>query len=192
MPGDILFYVIGVFIVGSGIGMLLVKNTVYSALLLVFNFLNVALLYLFMGAPFIALTQITVYAGAIMVLFLFVIMLLGTEYLSRKETLKNQRFLALFLAFLFIIELVAVFSQKDGLFAVAGMDVQFVSPAQIGKALFAEYALPFEMVAVILVVATIGAVLFTHKEKQRRLLGEESPATSPKTNSEFQQKEEQS
>ncbi len=173
MPGGLLFYAIAVLILASGIGMLLVRNTVYSALLLVFNFLNVALLYLFLGAPFIAITQITVYAGAIMVLFLFVIMLLGTEQLSPKEVLKGQRGAAFLLAGLFIVEMIFVFNQHEGLFSGEALSVVFVSPAQIGKALFTEYALPFEMVAFILVAATIGAVLFTHKDKQKRQIGEE-------------------
>jgi NADH-quinone oxidoreductase subunit J len=176
MPGGLLFYMIAVLILASGIGMLLVRNTVYSALLLVFNFLNVALLYLFMGAPFIAITQITVYAGAIMVLFLFVIMLLGTEQLSPKEVLKGQRSVAFLLAGLFILEMVFVFNQHEGLFSGEAMNVVFVSPAQIGKAIFTEYALPFEMVAFILVAAAVGAVLFTHKDKQQRQLGEEPSA----------------
>ncbi|MBI9048700.1 MAG: NADH-quinone oxidoreductase subunit J [Anaerolineaceae bacterium] len=175
MPDQILFIGIAVLVLGSGIGMLLVKNTVYSALLLVFNFLNVALIYLFLGAPFIALTQITVYAGAIMVLFLFVIMLLGAESVSQKEPLRGQRFFSFFLAALFIVEMVLVFTQRNGLGSGKLSTVVFVSPAQIGKALFTEYALPFEMTAAILLAATIGAVLITHKDKKQRASIEKNP-----------------
>ena len=71
--------------------MLLSKNTVYSALNLILNFATVAVLYLILGASFIALAQITVYAGAIMVLFLFVIMLLGAEQLPEAEALPWQQ-----------------------------------------------------------------------------------------------------
>ena len=173
MPGQLLFIGMAVLIIGSGIAMLLVSNTIYSALLLVFNFLNVALLYLFLGAPFIALTQITVYAGAIMVLFLFVIMLLGTNVLSRKEALKGQRMFALVLGVIFIIEMVLVFTQQEPLLGNQMGTVHFVSPAEIGTALFTTYALPVEVTAMILLAATIGVVLFTHKEKQRRQLSEE-------------------
>jgi NADH-quinone oxidoreductase subunit J len=189
MPGGLLFYAIAVLILASGIGMLLVRNTVYSALLLVFNFLNVALLYLFMGAPFIAITQITVYAGAIMVLFLFVIMLLGTEQLSPKEVLKGQRGVAFLLAGLFILEMIFVFNQHEGLFSSEVLSVVFVSPAQIGKALFTDYALPFEMVAFILVAAAVGAVLFTHKDKQKRLTWEESSEANSQLPTEMGKKE---
>ena len=174
MPGQILFIGIAILVLGSGIGMLLAKNTVYSALLLVFNFLNVALIYLLLGAPFIAFTQITVYAGAIMVLFLFVIMLLGAESLSRREPLKGQRVFAFILAGVFIIEMVLVFTQQQGMSNGMLADVNFVSPAEIGVALFTEYALPFEMTAAILLAAAIGAVLFTHKEKQQRKMNKQN------------------
>ncbi|HNT54992.1 MAG TPA: NADH-quinone oxidoreductase subunit J, partial [Anaerolineaceae bacterium] len=75
----VIFIILGVVAVGTAVGMLLSRNAVYAALFLVLNFATIAILYLILGAPFIALAQITVYAGAIMVLFLFVIMLLGVE-----------------------------------------------------------------------------------------------------------------
>jgi NADH:ubiquinone oxidoreductase subunit 6 (subunit J) len=77
----IVFLVLSLVAISSALGMLLSHNAVYSALFLVLNFITVAVFYLLLGAPFIAMSQITVYAGAIMVLFLFVIMLLGAETL---------------------------------------------------------------------------------------------------------------
>ena len=84
--------------------MLLSRNTVYSALFLVLNFVTVAVFYLLLGAPFIAMAQVTVYAGAIMVLFLFVIMLLGTEVLPASNILPWQRPLAVVLAAVLAVE----------------------------------------------------------------------------------------
>jgi len=81
----ILFYVLAVAAVATAAGLLLSRNSVYAALFLVLNFATVAVFYLLLGAPFIALVQVTVYAGAIMVLFLFVIMLLGAEKLPRGQ-----------------------------------------------------------------------------------------------------------
>src|SRR5512146_2321852 len=78
----ILFLILAVVAVATGLGMLLSRNAIYSALFLVLNFVTVAVLYLILAAPFIAISQVTVYAGAIMVLFLFVIMLLGSERLD--------------------------------------------------------------------------------------------------------------
>src|ERR671918_2969272 len=80
MSLDLIFFLILALIaVATALGMLLSRNAIYSALFLVLNFVTVAVFFLLLGAPFIAMVQITVYAGAIMVLFLFVIMLLGAE-----------------------------------------------------------------------------------------------------------------
>ena len=91
----IVFFVLAFVAVGTAMSMLLTRNAVYSALFLVLNFGTVAMLYLILGAPFIALSQITVYAGSVVVLFLFVIMLLGAERMPGGEPLKWQRFLAI-------------------------------------------------------------------------------------------------
>ncbi|HEY3475650.1 MAG TPA: NADH-quinone oxidoreductase subunit J, partial [Anaerolineales bacterium] len=82
MTLDLIFFLILALIaITTAMGMLLSRNAVYSALFLVLNLMTVAVFYLLLGAPFIAMAQITIYAGAIMVLFLFVIMLLGAESL---------------------------------------------------------------------------------------------------------------
>src|SRR5512134_289544 len=91
----ILFLVLALIAIATAIGMLMSRNTIYSALFLVLNFITVAVFYLLLGAPFIAMAQITVYAGAIMVLFLFVIMLLGAESLPKAEVLRWQTPLAI-------------------------------------------------------------------------------------------------
>ncbi len=75
----------------TALGMLFSRNAIYSVLFLVLNFASVAVIYVMLSAPFIALIQITVYAGSIMVLFLFVIMLLGAEKITAKESMKGHR-----------------------------------------------------------------------------------------------------
>src|SRR5215813_6805149 len=105
MSGDlILFLILALIAIATALGMLLSRNAIYSALFLVLNFVTVAVFYLLLGAPFIAMAQITVYAGAIMVLFLFVIMLLGAERLPEAEVLPWQRPLAITLAILLAAE----------------------------------------------------------------------------------------
>jgi NADH-quinone oxidoreductase subunit J len=173
LPGVYVFYgLLAIIIVGTAAGMVISRHAIYSALFLVLNFASVALLYLLLGAPFIALVQITVYAGSIMVLFLFVIMLLGAEQLSGKDPLRGQRFLAVFLGVLFLGLL--------GLFIAYGWDVNAVvgtppagsgSPEAIGTALFTDYALPFEVTGLLLLVATIGAILLTHRDDNRGMFG---------------------
>src|SRR5512142_2697143 len=87
----IFFLVMAVACIATALGMLFSRHAVYSALFLVLNFGTVAVFYILLNAPFIAMSQITVYAGAIMVLFIFVIMLLGTELLPPSHALPWQR-----------------------------------------------------------------------------------------------------
>src|SRR5919108_3164662 len=89
------FWVIAPISVLSGIAMVLARNAVHAALLLIVNFFTLAMFFLILGSPFLFVVQIIVYAGAIMVLFLFVIMLLGVaQQISLREQLKGQRWLA--------------------------------------------------------------------------------------------------
>jgi NADH-quinone oxidoreductase subunit J len=90
--------------VASALGMLISRNAIYSALFLVLNFATVAVFFLLLNAPFIAVAQVSVYAGAIMVLFLFVIMLLGAERTGQTQTIRWQRPLAITLAIILLIE----------------------------------------------------------------------------------------
>ena len=93
----ILFLFLAIISIAAALGMLFSRNAVYSALYLIVNFVTVALFYLILGGAFIAVSQVAVYAGAIMVLFLFVIMLLGAEELGQSQTLGWQRPLAIVL-----------------------------------------------------------------------------------------------
>ncbi len=126
--------------------MLLSRNAVYSALFLVLNFVTVAIFYLLLGAPFIAMSQITVYAGAIMVLFLFVIMLLGTERLAPSRVLPWQRRLAIVLAFVLTVEgvyLLVCARSRDGWHPSPGNEINAVQAIrELGSALFNSTCCP--------------------------------------------------
>ena len=109
----ILFFPLAILAVVTAIAMLFSKNAVYAALFLIVNFASVAVFYLILSAPFIALAQVTVYAGAIMVLFLFVIMLLGAEQTGRTPSSWWLQPLALVLGMILLGEaLFFVFSQR--------------------------------------------------------------------------------
>src|SRR6187401_2110586 len=108
----ILFLLLSLIAIASGFGMLLSRNAVYSALFLGLNFATVAVFFLLLGAPLIAMAQVTVYAGAIMVLFLFVIMLLGVDQLAPSQALPWQRPLALILAVAHIAETVYLLAAR--------------------------------------------------------------------------------
>ncbi|MDR3576618.1 MAG: NADH-quinone oxidoreductase subunit J [Anaerolineaceae bacterium] len=164
--GVIIFAVLALVAVASAIGMLISQNSVYSALFLVVNFSVIAVLYLILGAPFIALAQITVYAGAIVVLFLFVIMMLGTEKLTGGGPIRGQRLIAILVGAAFLVEMAVFLVWRSGLTGVIPQPAADLStPATIGNALFSTYTLPFEATSLILLAAVIGAIILTHPEQ---------------------------
>jgi len=175
-PELIAFFLLAAVAIGAALGMLFSRNAVHSALYLVLNFAVVAVFFLLLNAPFIAMVQVTVYAGAIMVLFLFVIMLLGAELLRTHSTVLTwQPAAATVLAVLFLVPLAYLFVTR-GVGAtpapLTGEAAQtFGGPAAVGLALYQQYLLPFEITSFVLLVAMIGAVVLTRhtigRERQR-------------------------
>jgi len=169
MSGElILFLTLALIAIATAVGMLISRNAIYSALFLVLNFVTVAIFYLVLGSPFIAMAQITVYAGAIMVLFLFVIMLLGAENLAGEFNIQRLWFpglLALILAgeaaYLFITKARPAGDILPPEAAANTMD----NLRELGMALFSSYLLPFEVTSILLLVAMVGAIILTHKER---------------------------
>lgn len=166
----IFFLILSLISVSTALGMLFSRNAVYSALFLVLNFTTVAVFYLLLGAPFIAMAQITVYAGAIMVLFLFVIMLLGAESLPAAEVLPWQRPLAALLAVALAVEATLIFLTRAQLSGnVTPPDASLnlsASLVDLGNTLFTQYLLPFEVTSILLLVAMVGAIVLIRKEKR--------------------------
>jgi NADH-quinone oxidoreductase subunit J len=166
----ILFLVLALVAIATAMGMLMSRNAIYSALFLVLNFVTVAVFYLFLSAPFIAMAQITVYAGAIMVLFLFVIMLLGAESLPEAEVLPWQRPFAIGLAVILVSEAAYLLITRarpvgDVLQPEATVNTM-ENLRQLGLSLFNDYLLPFEVTSVLLLVAMIGVIVLVRKEKR--------------------------
>lgn len=168
----ILFLVLSLVAIATALGMLLSRNAIYSALFLVLNFVTVAVFYLLLGAPFIAMAQVTVYAGAIMVLFLFVIMLLGAESLPKTEVLPWQKPLAIVLSFILVVESVYLLVTKarpaGEIFPPEDTVNAMESIRALGISLFTEYLLPFEVTSILLLVAMVGAIVLTKKEKGKQ------------------------
>src|SRR3989304_5938587 len=163
----LLFFVLAGLAVLSALGMLLSRSALYSALFLIINFITVAVMYLTLHAPFIAIVQITVYTGAIMVLFVFVIMLLGAEQIGSRHPQRGFLPLAIFLGAVLLVETVyIVISQRDFIPGAVEITAQFGSPKSIGELLFNQYLLPFEVTSVLLLVAMIGAIVLTKSEKE--------------------------
>jgi NADH-quinone oxidoreductase subunit J len=175
MTGSLIaFWIIAVVSVGTALGVVLHRNPVRSALLLVVNFVCLAVIYLLLNAQVLAVLQVLVYAGAIMVLFLFVIMLLnlGGE-MAQTDPLVGQRFVGLILGLALLTGLVYGINFYSANPAVKGPGAerataaaaQGVSQVQvIGWDLFTRYVYPFELTSILLLVGVIGVVIFTRRE----------------------------
>ncbi|GAB1470641.1 NADH-quinone oxidoreductase subunit J [Chloroflexota bacterium] len=165
----IVFFVLSLVAIATALGMLLSQNTVYSVLFLVLNFVTVAIFFLLLGAPFIAMSQITVYAGAIMVLFLFVIMLLGSERLAPSNGLPWQKPLAVLLSVILGVEAIyLLFNRASTGLAVTSPEASLNSMEslrEMAMQLFSQFLLPFEVTSILLLVAMLGAIVLTRGEK---------------------------
>ena len=156
------FFILALVAIGAALGLLFSRNAVYAALFLVLNLITVAAFFLMLNAPFLAMAQVTVYAGAIMVLFLFVIMLLGTDRLNPPPDHRWQRILAYALGGTLLAEICVLFIGRGrGLDFVGEIGSQFGSPESIGLELFRGYLLPFEITSILLLVGMVGAIVLT-------------------------------
>ena len=168
MLHDIFFYGLSVLAIASGIGMLLNRNPVYSLLMLVVNFFCIGGLFLILRAEFLAAIQIIVYAGAIMVLFLFVIMLLNLDVEAKEEHHWDlRRISGFFLGFIFLIELLYSFSdlRQFSPEITRAQAFEYGKVESIGRSLMTSYLFPFEMISVVLLAALIGAIVIAKKHK---------------------------
>lgn len=166
----IMFGIVGAIALATAIAMLTSRNAIYSALFLVLTMCSLAVFFLILGGPFIAVVQVSVYAGAIMVLFLFVIMLLGAENLPRAEVLPWQRPLAGVLAVALAIEATFILFTRARLTEAITPPEAAINTSNhlqaLGQTLFSDYLLPFEVTSILLLVAMVGAIVLIRKEKR--------------------------
>jgi len=165
-----LFYLFGGIALLAAINVVAQRRVFYSAVSLIACLCAVAVLYLILDAPFIAAVQIVVYAGAIMVLFLFVIMLLDPFSAGiLKDKKRYLGYLAVVLGIIIVALLFPLLRSYDA--AQAPRDIGFVadgvgSAEHLGRTLFKEYLLPFEITSVLILVAIIGVVVLAKKQRQ--------------------------
>jgi len=156
-----LFILLAVLAIGSALAMVINKNVVNSALFLVINMVSLAGIYLLLNAQFLAVIQILVYAGAIMVLFLFVIMLLNVE---DEEKLFDKFRVKYFLAFILGAAVVgqifySIAGVADVLPEISSNMAEIGTVEAAGEVLYTKYLLPFEMTAILLTAAVVGALM---------------------------------
>jgi NADH-quinone oxidoreductase subunit J len=159
---EILFYFFSALAIGAAINVLAQRHVLYSSLSLIVMLAAVSALFVLLRADFLAMIQMIVYAGAIMVLFVFVIMLLNLprdeEGADRLRWLKFIGIpMGLFFLFLVVVTLWNVQPEGQAEAAVTG------SPAAIGSSLFTDFLLPFELTSLLILIALMGAIVFAKK-----------------------------
>lgn len=157
-----IFYIAAAAAVGAGLAMVLARNSVHAALFLVGTQLSLAVLFLLQGAFFIAVLQIIVYAGAIMVLFVFVVMLLGVDREEALiEPLRMQRPLAIGLGLILVTEIAYLLLSRGFEVSAPARSASRAGEGNVeavARVLFTDWAFPFEATSVLLVVAIVGAL----------------------------------
>jgi NADH-quinone oxidoreductase subunit J len=162
------FFFFAITSVLAAFGVIFQKNAVHSALYLLLNFASLAVLYLLLDAQFIAVAQVIIYAGAIVVLFLFVVMLLGAEFGERVAGSRRWTYMAVILG-LVLLTLVGTMVFDNAIGGAQGSDTleaiaQAGNAQLLGEVLFTRYLLPFEMASVLLLIGMIGVVALAKKK----------------------------
>ena len=162
----IIFFVLAAIAVLAALNLVLQKHPIHSALSLIVVMVCLAGLYLLMGAEFVAAVQIIVYGGAIMVLFIFVIMLLNAGEEERTDFSKIARFAGLPLALALTASIAAAVVKPDPSVPATGQAVIPGATGQISLMLFKEFVYPFELTSFLILVAIMGALVLAQREKK--------------------------
>jgi len=160
----VLFYIFAALAVLAAISVVAQRRPVHSALSLILVLCALAVVYLLLGAEFIAVIQVIVYAGAIMVLFVFVIMLLNAHEETPSERSRMARWLGPPLLVALLVEIVLAIRKQFPAAGTPAAPAVAAGPAAIGHLLFSDYVLPFEVTSILILVAILGAVVLAKKE----------------------------
>jgi len=196
MTGEVvIFWITAIFSVIGAVGMVISRKAVHSALWVAFAMINLAVLYFSLGGAFLGTTQIVVYTGAVMMLFLFVLMIVGVDSSdSLIETIKGQRLVGTIFAFAFGALLTSAIT-TTGFSAAVGVgaanDADGGNIQGLAQLIFGRYLLAFEVTSALLITAALGAMVLAHSEhwtarktqaqlqRERTLMGHPTPMPSP-------------
>lgn len=162
-----LFWVLAPLMVLAALGLLFARKAVHAAVCVMFVMVGLAILYVAQEAPFLGVVQVVVYTGAVMMLFLFVLMLVGVDSAdSLTETIKGQRWLGVLLGLGLVVVLLGVIAQAAfppavGLAATA----ELTNPVALARVLLGDYVLAMEVVGVLLVTAALAGLVLTHRRR---------------------------
>lgn len=159
---NFLFFLLAIICIASVLGMVISKDQAYNALFLIVAFVCMGGLFGLLEAPFIAVVQIIIYAGAIMILFIFVVMMINLKKGVEPEKKKWTMYFAVVIAFVLIVEL--VLTVKGALEPVSSASLEKLgSPTDLGRLLFTKYLYPFEITSILIIAALVGAIVLVKK-----------------------------
>ena len=171
MVPDVMFYIFAAILTGAAAMVVVVRNPVHAALFLVLAFFTSACLWVLLEAEFLAITLVLVYVGAVMVLFLFVVMMLDINLAPMREGFIKYLPVGLVVAALLLAELALVLGpQRFGLQMVPAPtphDANYSNTKELGRLLYTDYVYPFEIAAVILLVAIVAAIALTMRARRQ-------------------------
>lgn len=170
----VLFWTVAPVMVVAALGLLFARRTVYAAMSVVLVMICLAVLYVAQEAPFLGVVQVVVYTGAVMMLFLFVLMLVGVDASdSLTETIRGQRWIGLLLGIGLAAVLVSVVLNARSIrpvgLAAANADS---NPVGVARVIFGDFVFNLQAVGVLLVTAAVGAIVYTHRERLTRAFGQ--------------------
>jgi NADH-quinone oxidoreductase subunit J len=168
-----LFYALSTVLLASAVGVITVRNPVFAALCLILAFVTSAVLWLLLEAEFLAIVLVLVYVGAVMVLFLFVVMMLDINTATLREGFLRYAPVGAIVAGIIVLELAyVIWFQSDGLptelavgRALQPHDAAYSSTQQLGQVLYTQYLYPFELAAMLLLLAIVAAILLTMRHR---------------------------
>ena len=166
----IVFYILAAILLYAALKVVIARNPVHSALHLVLAFVTAAGIWLLLRAEFLAITLVLVYVGAVMVLFLFVVMMLDINLDQLREGFWSYLPLGATIALLMVIEMVLVLAGRyfglQALPAPADPGANYSNTRELGRILYTDYVYPFELAAVVLLVAIIAAIALTMRKRK--------------------------
>ena len=168
---EIIFYVFASILVLTSLGVILFKNPVYSAISLILSFITSAALWLLLQAEFLAIVLILVYVGAVMVLFLFVVMMLNIDDVVRTSRFNKMAPFALFIGLIIVAELITLIWIRSDQFSLVSspigvLDNSIGNTTLLGTALFTDYLYSFEIAGFILLLAIIVSISLTMRRRE--------------------------
>jgi NADH-quinone oxidoreductase subunit J len=160
-----LFFLVAFLAVSSAVYFVFARNPLYAILSLIVTMFSIAGMYILLNAQFLAIIQIIVYAGAIMVLFLYILMMLNLNKQDESKKNNTLKFVGVFTAGLLLVGVLGVFrGVKDNHIVVENVDRGVGLTKNLGRLLFNEYVLPFELASILILAGIVGAVLIGKKD----------------------------